>query len=111
MSIRTLHLAFGHSEIEIDIETSNLLDILLPRRNSEVVDESRLIHQALAYPTDSPRLSDLAQKGQKVVVITSDMTRPCPSERLLPPVLTELDRGGVPDSDITSSWLWDSTAP
>jgi nickel-dependent lactate racemase len=101
MSIRTLHLPFGHSEIEIDIETSNLLDILLPRRNSEVVDESRLIYQALAYPTDSPRLSDLAQKGQKVVVITSDMTRPCPSERLLPPVLAEIDRGGVPDSDIT----------
>lgn len=101
MNIRTLHLPFGHSEIEIDIETSNLLDILLPRRNSEVVGESRLIYQALAYPTDSPRLSDLAQKGQKVVVITSDMTRPCPSERLLPPVLAEIDRGGVPDSDIT----------
>ena len=33
--------------------------------------------------------------------MTSDITRPCPSARLLPPVLQELAKGGVRDEDIT----------
>jgi hypothetical protein len=35
MSIRALQLPFDHSEIEIDIATSNLLDILLPRHDGK----------------------------------------------------------------------------
>jgi nickel-dependent lactate racemase len=35
------------------------------------------------------------------VIVTSDLTRPCPSDRLLPPVLEELAAAGVPDDDVT----------
>jgi nickel-dependent lactate racemase len=43
----------------------------------------------------------MVQPGQKVVIVTSDLTRPCPSERLLPSVLGELSAAGVPDDDVT----------
>ena len=39
--------------------------------------------------------------GQKVAIVTSDITRPLPSYLVLPPVLKELNRGGISDSDIT----------
>jgi nickel-dependent lactate racemase len=36
-----------------------------------------------------------------VAVVTSDLTRPCPSDRLLPLVLTELQQAGVRDGDVS----------
>jgi nickel-dependent lactate racemase len=64
-------------------------------------DEAVLIQRALAGPVGSGSLSQRVGPGQRVVVVTSDVTRPCPSARLLPYVLDELNRGGVPDEDIT----------
>ncbi|MDY6958084.1 MAG: nickel-dependent lactate racemase, partial [Halobacteriota archaeon] len=47
------------------------------------------------------RLRDIVQLGDSVAVITSDITRSSPSSKLLPPLLNELNRGGVKDEDIT----------
>ena len=59
-----------------------------------------MIKGALENPIGSASLASLVAPGQRVAVVTSDITRPCPSPRLLPPVLDELNRGGVPDEDI-----------
>ena len=97
----TLELPFGHSHISLELPSSNLLSVLLPRDGERAREESALVRQALAHPIGTPRLRDLARPGQKVVIITSDLTRPCPSDRLLPPLLQELAVAGVPDADIT----------
>ena len=41
------------------------------------------------------RLSRLVSPGQKVAIVVSDNTRPCPTSRMLPYVLAELESGGV----------------
>jgi nickel-dependent lactate racemase len=71
------------------------LATLEPRRSN--VDPVRL---ALAAPLDSPRLRQLVHPGQQVVILTSDITRPCPSERILPPLVEELTAAGVRDQDM-----------
>jgi nickel-dependent lactate racemase len=58
------------------------------------------IHLALAAPMGGSPLSELAKAGQKVAIVTSDITRPCPSQLLLPPLLDELNQAGVEDADI-----------
>ncbi|MHB1653593.1 MAG: lactate racemase domain-containing protein [Desulfitobacteriaceae bacterium] len=35
-------------------------------------------------PIQSPRLRDIVQPGEKIVIITSDITRPVPSKLILP---------------------------
>jgi nickel-dependent lactate racemase len=64
-------------------------------------DEALVLREVLAQPIGTPRLRQLAQAGQKVAIVISDLTRPCPSERLLPAVLDELTAACVPDEDIT----------
>jgi nickel-dependent lactate racemase len=62
--------------------------------------EEALLRQALAHPIGSPRLHDIAHTGQRVTIVTSDVTRPCPSARMLPYILEELNAAGVSDKDI-----------
>jgi len=101
MNTTTVQLPFGHSQVCVDIPASNLLGIFLPHKGEEVLDEAALLREALAHPVRAPRLRDLARSGQKVVIATSDLTRPCPSERLLPLVLDELAAAGVSEADVT----------
>jgi nickel-dependent lactate racemase len=101
MSRCDLKLPFGKSALEVEIPTRNLLGVFLPRETLKQPTERRVLEEALARPQGTGRLRDLARAGQKVVIVISDMTRPCPSARLLPPVLDELGAAGVPDEDIT----------
>jgi len=92
---------YGHAQLSGQVPEASYLGAFLPQEEEAVADEQQLLRQALESPIGSPRLRELARAGQKVAVVTSDMTRPCPSDKLLPPVLAELNAAGVPDADIT----------
>jgi nickel-dependent lactate racemase len=90
-------LNYGHQRVSFAYRGDmGCISTLEPHRSN--VDAVRL---ALAVPIDNPRLRDLVRPGQKIAIITSDITRPCPSERLLPPLMDELAVAGVRDADIT----------
>ncbi|NKB65482.1 MAG: nickel-dependent lactate racemase [Candidatus Latescibacteria bacterium] len=95
-----LRLPFGGGEETVAVDAESLLGVVLPQDGEEPGDEAGLVRQALAQPVGSPPLRRLVRSGQKVAIITSDLTRPCPSERLLPAVLDELAAGGIADADI-----------
>jgi len=95
-----LLLPFGHTTFNVELSTANLLGSLTPRPCDSCGDELELLHTALAHPIGVTRLSNIARPGQKVAIVTSDMTRPCPSKRLLPLLLAELTAAGIPDKDI-----------
>lgn len=59
------------------------------------------IGQALASPIGCPRLKELVYPGQTVAIVTSDITRPCPTHLMLPSLLTELKEGGITDEGLT----------
>lgn len=59
------------------------------------------VQDALKHPIGTPRLGELVRPGQKIVIITSDITRPCPSHVILPELLRELSEAGVRDEQIT----------
>ena len=54
--------------------------------------ETAIVRQALARPIESARLSDLAAAARRVLLITSDHTRPVPSAVTLPILLEEIRR-------------------
>lgn len=56
---------------------------------------------ALARPTNSPPLREMAGPGDKVCIVFTDVTRASPDWLLVPPVLAELEAAGVHDEDIT----------
>ncbi len=101
MNVTELELGFGHSTLSVQVPIPNLLGVFRPQESVEVSDEGALLRGALAHPIASSRLRDLARPGQQVVIVTSDLTRPCPSDRMLPLVLNELAAAGIPDRDVT----------
>jgi nickel-dependent lactate racemase len=96
-----LSLAYGHQELPLRVPTSRLQAIVEPLAAGQAASEADLLAKALANPIGTRPLRELARSGQKVAIVTSDLTRPCPSERLLPPILDELAAAGVPDTEIT----------
>lgn len=95
-------LKYGKSSVKLRLPEAGMDVVLLePACSAPSGDERQMLRAALASPIQSSRLSDIVSSGQRVAVVTSDITRPCPSARLLPPLLDELARGGVRDQDIT----------
>ena len=92
---------FGKGYKEFDLNNSN---ILMELRQNEVHTELTNIEEvsrALNNPISSKRLSAIVNPGEKIVIITSDITRPMPSRIVLPAVIDELMSAGLKYSDIT----------
>ena len=96
-----LELAYGHKALPVRLPATRVQAVIEPVVTEGAASEADLLTEALAHPLGTPPLRRVVRAGQKVVIVTSDLTRPCPSDRLLPPILDELAAGGVADSDIT----------
>ena len=101
MKTTQLSMLFGRKQVHATVPTKSLLGVLEPRPHQGDTDEEELIKAALDRPIGTKPLTELVRPGQKVVIVTSDLTRPCPSERLLPPILEQLSGAGIGDEDVT----------
>ncbi|KUO75249.1 MAG: transcriptional regulator [Clostridia bacterium BRH_c25] len=93
-------LGFGKQNVELDIKDENLLGILMPNEVEALKTGQDEVRRAMENPISSARLKDVVKAGEKVAIITSDITRPMPGKIVLPVVLEELNQAGVADSDI-----------
>ena len=96
-----IELGIDHRIQKITVDDDRLIGIA--EQNDFTVSSTgpSAVREALEHPVSSPRLKTLAVPGQKIAIITSDITRPCPSSLILPPVLDELESAGVSPEDIT----------
>jgi lactate racemase len=85
-------LPFGAGHLSLRIPPDNLAFVLEPRHVAGLQDEPAAVVQALRHPTGSSPLVERVKPGDRVVVIVTDNTRACPDDRLLPPILNELER-------------------
>lgn len=85
----------------IDIPESSVLHILEPEDLPQGLDEEKLVREALEQPVGSSRLRDIVHPGETVAIITSDITRPCPTWKIMPALLDELYDAGIRKEDIT----------
>jgi lactate racemase len=95
-----IRLPYGTSYLETDISEDRLAGILTLESYTPEKKGSALVEDALAHPIGSPSLRELAYGAQKVLLVTSDHTRPLPSKQTLPFLLKEI-RKGNPHAEIT----------
>jgi nickel-dependent lactate racemase len=93
-------LKYGKGEISFSIEEKRCAGILRPNGTALGLTGEAELRRALLNPTGCGRLRDIVGEGERVAVITSDITRPTPSALLLPHVIKELKAGGVRGGDI-----------
>ena len=96
-----LELGYGNGVQTVEIPEKNLLEVLV----SNPVEHERYGEEAVKFALENPigskKLREMAGAGQRVVIVTSDITRPLPSHEILPLVLDELYEAGVAKEDIT----------
>ena len=96
-----LELGFGPGVQTVTVPDENILGILTPNQVSVGLTGEAEVRRALEEPIGSERLKDIVRPDEKIAIITSDITRPCPSYKMLPALLDELYAGGVKKEDIT----------
>jgi nickel-dependent lactate racemase len=92
---------FGKGHVAFDIDDKN---VLCEMRQNEVKTEltgAEEVKRALENPIASRKLREIVKPGEKVVIVTSDITRPMPSKVVVPLVLEELALAGMSYNDVT----------
>lgn len=95
-----LQFGFGKEEITLSLPDKQVLSVLRPNNVPIALINEYEVKRSLSEPIGTDRLRSLVKPGQKVIIITSDITRPLPSHKIIPSILDELSKAGISDKDI-----------
>ena len=98
---REIKFPYGTATLKFGIPDANLAGVYLPQLVAVCTDPAAEVVRALTHPLDTLPLSEIVRPGEKVVVLVDDHTRATPVSQILPPLLDELQVGGVQDGDVT----------
>lgn len=93
-----IRIPFGEGELQA--EAPGEPDLVLPKPVPAVSSELEVVETSLNNPIGSPRLEDIVSPTTRVALLVSDITRPCPSYKILPHILRRLRRAGVPKENV-----------
>ncbi len=96
-----IELGFCKGSQQLEIPDKHNVKVLVPNEVEEGLAGADEVLRALEEPTGSERLRNIVKPGEKIVIITSDITRPMPSKVVVPLVVAEIEKAGVSRSDIT----------
>ena len=96
-----LEFGFGAGVQTVQVPEENLLGVLHANQVPLELTGEAEVRRALEAPIESPRLRELVHPGEKVAIVTSDITRPMPTYKVMPPLLDDLYAAGVRREDIT----------
>jgi nickel-dependent lactate racemase len=91
-------LAYGERGLAVTLPTENIT-VVEPTFRPALADQQGAVREALRHPIELPPLREIVRPQARVVIVTSDITRPVPNRTILPPLLAEL--AAVPDDRIT----------
>ena len=96
-----LEFGLGTSTQVVEVPEKNLIGVLRAKPAPAIVSEEEEVRRALREPVGAPPLRQVVRPGEKIAVITSDITRPMPTRKVMPALLDELYAAGVKPEDIT----------
>ena len=95
-----LEFGYGSGVQTVELPEKNLLGVLESNPMVNAHHGTAAVAHALENPIGTPLLRTLVQPGQKVAIVTSDISRPFPTHQVLPAVLDELYAAGVKPEEI-----------
>jgi nickel-dependent lactate racemase len=84
-----VHLQYGREGLEVELPGTNVT-VIEPRFVPGLTDERCAFREALRGPIGARPLRDVVKATDRVAVVIPDLTRPLPSDRLLPWLFEEL---------------------
>ena len=96
-----INLGFCKGSQQLNISDKHNIKVLVPNAVEAGLTGAEEVLRALEDPTGSERLRDIVLPGERIVIITSDITRPMPSKVVVPLVVEEIEKAGVSRKDIS----------
>ncbi len=96
-----IEVGFGTGIQRLEIPEKNIIKVLRAGTGLPGPTGEKAVSESLAEPVKSPRLRDIVRPGEKIAIVTSDITRPMPTRAVAPYILEELYEAGVAKDDIT----------
>ena len=95
-------LDYGKTGLPVSLPDDRLIAPPLTIRPADpLANPEAALEAALASPTGTRPLSELAKGKKTACVVVCDITRPVPNKLILPPVLRTIEAAGVPRTGIT----------
>jgi nickel-dependent lactate racemase len=92
---------YGKEALEFSLPPEMHVTQAVSKSVPPLTNEIAAVEKALAHPVGSAPLREIARPGNRVCIVFTDITRSCPDNLLVPPILAELKAAGVRDEDIT----------
>lgn len=106
-----LSIGFGQRFQDVMIPDKKIIDVLEPNKVEIKLAGVDEVKRSIENPIGSDRLSSIVKPGEKIAIITSDITRPVPSYKIIPVILDELYSAGISKEDITIVFALGSHRP
>lgn len=97
-------LKFGEEVVSFSTSDDLRIDVLKPNREFDGIENpTEEVRKSLRAPRGTEPLKDLIlqEKPKNVVILVSDLTRPCPSHIIVPPLIEELLEARLRQDQIT----------
>ena len=96
-----LEFGIGNGVQSVEVPRENLIGVLMANEVALGLTGEAEVRRALNEPIGSKPLREIVKPGEKIAIITSDITRPMPTHAVMPALLDELFAAGVEAEDIT----------
>ncbi len=96
-----IDFGFGNGIQSVTLPEKNVLAILEANSVEHGLEGEDEVRRAMQNPIGARALRETVHQGEKIAIVTSDITRPCPTWEILPPILEELFAAGIHPEDIT----------
>ena len=106
-----LEFGYGKGMQTVEVADKNLLAVLTSNPMTHERGGEEAVRHALENPIGCEKLQKIVRPGQKVAIVTSDISRPLPTWQIMPSVLDELYSAGVAKEDITLVFALGSHRP
>lgn len=93
-----IHLQYGNDGLDLNVGSSDVT-VIEPKFLAGLPDEPTAFQHAVRNPIDCRPLRELIKATDRVAVVIPDITRPLPTERILPWLFAELSH--VPAQNFT----------
>ncbi len=94
-------IPFNGSPLAFNVPDRNLAEVLSPQPSTPLPDLDRSIEAALARPINQQPLETLVKPGDRVMLVSDDVTRLTPVDRIIPRLLDRFNRAGIADQQIS----------
>lgn len=97
---QSINIPYGNKNLPLKLPANVKHTVAISNETKPAVNIIKEVESALDNPVGSKRIEDIVSPGQRVCIISDDITRPTPVKEILEVLLLRLEKAGILKKDI-----------